>query len=50
MKKKKFLVTGGTGFIGSNICKYLLRRNFDVTIYEKYGDRKGGVLNGVIFR
>ena len=34
MKKKKFLVTGGTGFIGSNICKYLLRKNFDVVIYD----------------
>jgi len=34
MKKKKFLVTGGSGFIGSNICKYLLKRNFDVTIYD----------------
>ena len=34
MKKKKFLVTGGTGFIGSNISKYLLRKNFDVVIYD----------------
>ena len=26
MKKKTFLVTGGTGFIGSNICKLLIKK------------------------
>ena len=33
-KKKKFLVTGGTGFIGSNICKLLVKNNYDVTVYD----------------
>ena len=34
MKKKTFLVTGGTGFIGSNICKLLLRKNYAVKIFD----------------
>ena len=34
MKKKTFLVTGGTGFIGSNICKLLVRKNYNVKIFD----------------
>ena len=34
MKKKTFLVTGGTGFIGSNICKLLLKKNYVVKIFD----------------
>ena len=34
MKKKTFLVTGGTGFIGSNICKLLLKKNYKVKIFD----------------
>jgi len=34
MKKKTFLVTGGTGFIGSNICKHLVSKKFNVKIYD----------------
>jgi nucleoside-diphosphate-sugar epimerase len=34
MKKKIFLVTGGTGFIGSNICKRLLQKNYNVKIFD----------------
>lgn len=34
MKKKTFLVTGGTGFIGSNICKHLISKNYNVKIYD----------------
>ena len=30
MKKKTFLVTGGTGFIGSNITNYLVSKNYNV--------------------
>ena len=32
--KKTFLVTGGTGFIGSNICKLLLEKNYNVKIFD----------------
>tara|TARA_Y100000590_G_C15614210_1_gene975074 strand:+ start:418 stop:1365 length:948 start_codon:yes stop_codon:yes gene_type:complete len=34
MKKKVFLVTGGTGFIGSNICKFLLSKGYKVKIFD----------------
>ena len=36
MKKnrKTFLVTGGTGFIGSNICKLLTKKNYNVIIFD----------------
>jgi nucleoside-diphosphate-sugar epimerase len=32
--KKTFLVTGGTGFIGSNICKLLIEKNYNVKIFD----------------
>ena len=32
--KKKIFVTGGTGFIGSNICKYLVNIGHKVTILD----------------
>ena len=31
---KTFLVTGGTGFIGTNICKLLLRMGFYVISFD----------------
>ena len=34
MNRKNFLVTGGTGFIGSNICKLLLKKNYNVKIFD----------------
>ena len=36
MKKnrKTFLVTGGTGFIGSNICQLLVNANYNVKIFD----------------
>ena len=32
--KKTFLVTGGTGFIGSNICELLVKKNYKVKIFD----------------
>ena len=34
MKKKTFLITGGTGFIGSNICKLLIKKKYNVKIFD----------------
>ena len=34
MKKKTFLVTGGTGFIGSNISKLLIQKKHKVIIFD----------------
>ena len=34
MNKKTYLVTGGTGFIGSNIAKRLVEKNKNVIIFD----------------
>ena len=34
MKKKVFLVTGGAGFIGSNLCNLLINKGFKVKIFD----------------
>ena len=34
MKKKTFLVTGGTGFIGSNISSLLVNKGHNVKIFD----------------
>ena len=34
MNKKTFLVTGGTGFIGSNICRFLIKKNYKVKVFD----------------
>ena len=34
MKKKTFLITGGTGFIGSNISELLIKKNYSVKILD----------------
>ena len=33
-RKKHFLVTGGTGFIGSSICQMLIENGHKVTIFD----------------
>ena len=30
MKKKVCLITGGAGFLGTNFCKFFLKKNFTV--------------------
>ena len=32
--KKKILVTGGAGFIGSAIVKYLVEQNYQVVVFD----------------
>ena len=33
---KNILITGGCGFIGSHLTEYLLERNFNVTVFDRY--------------
>ena len=35
VKNSKILVAGGTGFIGSNIARMLVQKNFKVKIYDQ---------------
>lgn len=35
-KKHNILITGGSGFIGSNLANYLLKKGADVTIYDNF--------------
>jgi len=35
-KKKKILITGGGGYIGSVLIETLLKKNFSVTIIDKF--------------
>lgn len=37
---KKILVTGGAGFIGSNLCEYLLVNNYSVVCLDNYSTGK----------
>lgn len=34
--KEKILITGGTGFIGSHLAEYFVKKNFDVTVFDRY--------------
>lgn len=36
MHKQKVFLTGGAGFIGSNIVKSLINLNYDVTVYDNF--------------
>lgn len=39
MKKnldKKVLITGGCGFIGSHLAEYLLQKDYEVTVFDRY--------------
>ena len=49
MKKnnKTFLVTGGTGFIGSNICELLVKNNFKVKIFDNNSRGKINKINKI---
>ena len=34
--KEKILITGGTGFIGSHLAEYFSKKNFKVTVFDRY--------------
>ncbi|PKN17955.1 MAG: hypothetical protein CVU71_10525 [Deltaproteobacteria bacterium HGW-Deltaproteobacteria-6] len=47
MKGKKVLITGGLGFIGSNLAHQCLAMGADVTIYDCLDTRSGGKLYNI---
>lgn len=36
MFKKKVIITGGTGFIGSHLSELLVKKNYKVTVFDRY--------------
>mgnify|MGYP001492332580 CR=1 FL=1 len=40
MNKKKVLVTGGAGFIGSNLCEHLLKEGYEVVCLDNFATGK----------
>jgi len=36
---KKILITGGAGFIGSNLVEFFLSKNYFVTVFDKYNSQ-----------
>jgi nucleoside-diphosphate-sugar epimerase len=45
---ERFLVTGGAGFIGSNICKRLIREGFSVRVVDNLLTGKKANLSGIL--
>jgi UDP-glucose 4-epimerase len=43
MTKRKAVVTGGAGFIGSHLCKILTENNYDVTVYDDLSNGSGRI-------
>ena len=43
----KILITGGCGFIGSNLVEYFLKKNISITVLDKYNSNNNwGWLEG----
>ena len=43
MHKKKILITGGAGFIGSNLSLYLLQNGYEVTVLDNLSEQIHGI-------
>ena len=52
MKNKRILITGGGGYIGCVLARYLMEKDLSVTIFDKFyfGEDKVDFLRGDMFR
>jgi uncharacterized protein (TIGR01777 family) len=48
-KRKKILLTGGTGFIGSNLTEYLVKQGYHVTVLARSAGKKGNSTGQIDF-
>ena len=48
MKKLKILITGGAGFIGSNLCDYFVEKNYDVICLDNFSTGKKENINHLV--
>ena len=48
LKDKKILVSGGAGFIGSNLCEYLVQNNCLVGCLDNFSTGKKSNINGLL--
>ena len=48
---KNILITGGTGFIGSHLAEFFVKKKFNVTVYDKYNSNNSiGWIKDSVFR
>ena len=45
MAKKKYIVTGGSGFIGSHIVDKLINENHDVVVIDNNSNQRDPIIN-----
>ena len=43
----KILITGVAGFIGSNMCDFLLKKNYEIVLNQLFNDRGVCITDGL---
>jgi len=44
----KILITGGAGFIGSNLCEYLIKLNYKIVVIDNFSTGKYSNINNIL--
>jgi len=48
---KKILITGGTGFIGSHLAEFFVKKNYKVTVFDRYNPNYNlGLLDNSVYK